>query len=633
MFTAIKSRWSGVKSRLRRYFSLVPFGIIWLAISGAAPLFSQDGSPLQVAPSEAATIEATSGESDEPLGSTIHSDVRTSSFQEITPDKTSLAELKKRMGDATTAKSTENETILTYQLGPFPRVEMIVIDDVVDSIVVYLTEAALPRDIAAELGLNDFFPVAIHGESGERLGLVYPERGVAFSFDPETLPPRVSQLVLSPISAEFFMLRAQDTWNADYARKMADANYALRLAPDNATAHWCKASVLEKARLYQSALSSTEDALNLQPDEPSYRLAWASIKAKLGEYRQALAETESLLTEQGLPLLLHARVEALLGDLTAEGPDHDHELAMEHHLRAVELAAPLASSLKPNVRRESRQFLVEVHLSVANDITRGDWASKKETAPKWLASARLLADKLIEEDKGDEIVRLLLLERALACYVGMKGAVDPTGVILQAIQFSEKLTKSAADAYRRREIQWMLVQSLTDAVRIEQLRGKSEQVEDYANQAVAILNTLASTEETTQRSDLLIGRLYFYVGSTFAIRDDDHQQAVRWYEKSQPFLTRVGLSKDSVDLGRHGQRFVSMAVSYWDAELPKEAISLTETGLDLMLVASEAGTLNPTALAVPYGNLAAMYQAVGRSEEAEQLAAKAALLDEDTIQR
>ena len=84
------------------------------------------------------------------------------------------------------------------------------------------------------------------------------------------------------------------------------------------------------------------------------------------------------------------------------------------------------------------------------------------------------------------------------------------------IELGEKLTADAADAYRKREIQWVVAEALLDAVRIEQMRGQTETVQQYAQRGVKLVGELSTTEESPDRCDLVAGRMYFYVGSTFA---------------------------------------------------------------------------------------------------------------------
>ena len=123
------------------------------------------------------------------------------------------------------------------------------------------------------------------------------------------------------------------------------------------------------------------------------------------------------------------------------------------------------------------------------------------------------------------------------------------------------------------------------------------------------------------------------MGSIYAINHKDHSEAIRWYERALPHF-EAGLPKsDLFDTGVQGERFVSMGVSYWKAELADEAVKLTERGLDLMERATKANLLDQRALIVPYTNLAEMYRTGGRSDEAQDYAAKLARLESDQTQR
>jgi hypothetical protein len=53
-------------------------------------------------------------------------------------------------------------------------------------------------------------------------------------------------------------------------------------------------------------------------------------------------------------------------------------------------------------------------------------------------------------------------------------------------------------------------------------------------------------------------------------------------------------------------------------------VSLTEEGADLIQKAVNEGTMTKEALAVPFENLAEMHRALGNTEQAEQMASKAA---------
>jgi len=65
---------------------------------------------------------------------------------------------------------------------------------------------------------------------------------------------------------------------------------------------------------------------------------------------------------------------------------------------------------------------------------------------------------------------------------------------------------------------------------------------------------------------------------------------------------------------------VSMGVSYWQLGNQARALDLTQTGVGLVEAAVENGVLAKSTLAVPYGNLATMYQQIGETTNAAKYA-------------
>ena len=70
---------------------------------------------------------------------------------------------------------------------------------------------------------------------------------------------------------------------------------------------------------------------------------------------------------------------------------------------------------------------------------------------------------------------------------------------------------------------------------------------------------------------------------------------------------------------RHGEAFVGMGVSYWEAGQREKAVALTQKGVGWMEQAAKQGTLDRSALAVPYSNLAAMHRKLGADNQADHL--------------
>jgi tetratricopeptide (TPR) repeat protein len=166
--------------------------------------------------------------------------------------------------------------------------------------------------------------------------------------------------------------------------------------------------------------------------------------------------------------------------------------------------------------------------------------------------------------------------------------------------------------------------AMYDAVQICQNRSNHALARQFGETAVAYLEQ-GYEHKQSPTTTYLLGRLYFRLGAIHAIRDEDHAGAVVWFEKAVPLLDKPIPPEALPDLGRYGETFVSMGVSYWKTGSRKKAIDLTLKGIKLMEQAVAKGTLERSALAIPYGNLAAMQRQIGAAEEAaksDEMAAK-----------
>ena len=175
------------------------------------------------------------------------------------------------------------------------------------------------------------------------MGLAFPERGVLYSFDTRDPEPLVSKLQLEPVNPEPFLLRAEYDFERRLNRNLDDVDQALALSPRYARAHWLRANVLAKSGRFQDALEAAEEAAHYDPTSLRYELTRAVIMERNGNQDTALRDAERLLENSNLSPVLSAGSECLLGDLLAQSSDGRYKEAMEHHLRSIELVAPLAN--------------------------------------------------------------------------------------------------------------------------------------------------------------------------------------------------------------------------------------------------------------------------------------------------
>lgn len=560
-------------------------------------------------------------------------EIQTAGFLGVTPGETTLAEVIEKLGDPRNELVNDTDAVLEYRVGPFPKVEVFLTNDVVVSVLAQLNEPREPSALAKELGLTAFTPVVVKNAE-ESLGIAYPERGVLFSYAADSPRPRVAQLLLEAPSAEMFLLRVAATPSDHYTQKLADLERILDLDPRNAEAHWLGAQLLAITGKPEEALKLAKKATQLAPKNDRYQLTQAKFTARAGDQQGSVVAVKRLLDRTDVAAVDRARAELELGDLLSTGLNRDYQAAVKHHLAAVKAATPLVSDEDTHIRHEAEQILVDAHLGAASDIAQGHWDRKSEVVPKWLHSAEELATGFVQNDGADPILPILVWRRTLEAYAAMDGEVIDASSVVEAVQeMGQQLIEASTDPLYRQHLQWELLQANYAALRIEQSRARYSQALKYAGEAVRLVEELPKDRTANSQARYLIGRLYFYVGSIYAVNHKDHSEAVRWYERALSHFDDRLPKSELYDTGMHGERFVSMGVSYWKAELADEAVELTERGLDLMERATKASLLDQQSLIVPYANLAEMHRAGGRGDEAQDYAAKVARLQDDKTQR
>jgi len=553
-----------------------------------------------------------------------HAHVRVTRFQEVAPGETTVDLLRQQWGEPIEDLTEDGHQILTYRIGPFPKLEAVVSDGVVQALIVHLASPQAPGDVAEELDLDGLEPVLIHDATGEPLGQAYPERGVVLGFAPDTTPLKVAHLVLEPISAEPFLLRVKHDKQRRYELYLADIDYALSLEPDNAEAFWLKSKVLSDAGRFGDALAAAEKAVALAGDDPRFRLARAVALFQLDRHSEALTDARDVVADERAFELTRARAQCLLGDFLGGGPEQNYNAAAKHYSAAIDLAGPLAADPRAGIRREAKRILIDAHFAMAEAVACGEWSNQHETMQLWLRGGAQLAAATIESDAGHPDLRLHAIHRTLAAYAGLNANSDARPAVQQLVEEVSKLLEDADDPSYQQQVRWQAIEALSYAIEISKQRGADDLTLQYAAHAVGFVEKLNPLAESTPRRDYLLGKLFFNVGLTYALARNDHAAAVRVYEKALPYLSKQLPAAAALERGRHGERFVSMGVSYWQAGVQQEALTLTQRGLELMNAAQLDGLLDEQALIAPLSNLASMYKQLNRPEDAQRMAARAA---------
>ena len=368
---------------------------------------------------------------------------------------------------------------------------------------------------------------------------------------------------------------------------------------------------------HEKAETEAAKAVRLEADNARYRVTHAQVLAQLGRLPEAINEAQKAVDSSEKRPHVKARALCLVGDLTASGAKPDYKKALAFHTQALQLADPLTNDPHPAIRMAAKEVVIDAHLGAAHDIAWGDWKGKDKAVARWLERAVTVAEDFVKIEGGSQEQVFRVHVRAMAAYVGVRNGIDIEPTVKAVVSTGDALIAATRDPAHKAQLQWDLGLALYDAVQICQMQADHDDALKYGKQSAVYL-AKANEIKQSPSSAFLLGRLYFRIGTIHALRDHDHSVAVGWFDKAIPLLERPSPEDLASDLGRHGETFVSMGVSYWESNQREKAVALTEKGIKWMEEAVKQGSLDRPALAVPYSNLASMHRKLGSGDKADQ---------------
>ena len=616
--------------RMPPLYVLLIAALAWLAFPAGALAQLQvggDGLTSIVTPGSNRADQNPSGATDTgPMAAVPAVRLDPVAFRDVRPGVSTLADLDAKWGAPVRDGTKLGSGLRTYEIDSFKQVDVSLDQGKVTSIVAHFAQ---PAALAA--AIEQFVPratgsVEVLDDAGQVLGMAFPERGVVFAYAPGGKD--VAQILFDPIDVESFFIRAERYKDRAPQQSLADIEFVLQKRGKHGPALALAAEIFYHSGQLADATAQIDAALQVEPGRAAYLLTKAEILSDSGDFASAQQTCRHLLQQPNLPPEVKARALCLSGDFLANGPDRDYASAIKQHLAAIQTAEPLAKSPHAAVRRAAKRTLVQANLGVANDIAWGYWQQKEKVVPKWLVSAHEAAEDLINHEGGDESLHLLVLRRALAASAGTQGKLDPVTWTKEIVQTGRRLIDAAEDPWRRSRLEWEVGLALYDALQADQARGFHDHALPNSSLVVKHLESALKQRQETPHGAYLLGRLYFRIGAIHAVELADHRTAVVWFQKSLPLLERPLPTTAVADVGRLGESFVSMGISFWEANQREEAIRLTHHGISLVMQGVKDRVINQDALAVPYSNLAFMHRELGDAKQAESYAQMATRVDD-----
>jgi tetratricopeptide (TPR) repeat protein len=540
------------------------------------------------------------------------------SFRGALPGKTARQELEKGWGAGEAFTRGDGTTGLAWKIDPFERVEVGLESDVVSSISIKLAEPVPLGDLARQLEISDLRTVAVKDEQGIRIGEVFPERGVIISVEPGT--SNATAILIEPLDADSFVLRAEGEIDKCSAYAVADLQYAIQIDPQHVRAQRLLLAMTSDQGKWRQALRLAESAGRLDPDDVWTKLKHAGVLLALDRPEEARVVLERATALASSSPLVLAQTARLSGRIHLAQNSPDYQKAVDQFGEAIRRASPLLTKQSPTLQAAAREVLLDAHLGTALAIAKGTWQQKSRVIPKWISRA----DAVVKEFPGDEnerqVLELQLCRGAIAVSAGSTESIEPLPWVKRLLELRDHMGDGIGDPWRRRQLDWDVGQALADALTAAQKRGDATDMLDNATLTAAYLERGSEHRELTAAERKSLGELNFRIGIMHSLQRGDHPTAVTWFDRAIPLWDDNDRFEREGELGRLGESYVSMAISYWQVGRREDAVTLSRRGVDLMVAAVDKSQLEERSLAVAYGNLATMYAEQGDDQQSKNYA-------------
>lgn len=540
------------------------------------------------------------------------------SFRGVYPGKTTREELNAAWGAGEAFSRDDGTHGFSWKIEPFERVEVVLEEDIVSSIRIKLAEPVAVADLAKQLEIADLRTVSVLDEQGVSIGQVFPERGVIFSLNPGT--QSATAVMLEPLDAESFVLRAEGEIDTDSAHAAADLQYALQIDPQHLRAMRMLLAIRCEQGRWLDAQALVQKAETIDPVDIWTQLKHADVLLALERSDEARDKVTAVAGRPNVTPLVVAQTERMLGRIELAATKPDYQKAVEHFGTAIRTATPLVGAKSASVQKAARTVLLDAHLGTALAIAKGTWQQKARVIPKWITRSETIVKELDPQAANKDALELQLCRGALAVAAGSTDSIDPLPWVKRLLETRSRMNATTADTWQRRQLDWEVGQGLSDALVAAQKRGDATDMLENSTLTAAYLERAAEHRQLTDTERKSLGELMFRVGILYSLQQGDHATAVTWFDKTLPLWDGNAAFARDGEAGRLGESFVSMAISYWQVDRRDDAVTISSKGVDLMVEAVDQQQLEERSLAVAYGNLSTMYAEQGDQEKSRNYA-------------
>ena len=206
---------------------------------------------------------------------------KASSFQGITPGKSTVEELTTALGEPAATLDTDDTTVSVYKIEPYERVGFILRSGIVDSIYIQLLQPVRVEQFAKELGLDQSQAISNVSDDGSQIELLWPDQGIAMELAKPDEATVATRILFNQIYAKGILLRGNHLQWKNYSGSLSDARAAQHLVPNQTAAYVLEANVLIRMGLAEQAQLALEKAQEITPDAVDCLLLKARIPGSI----------------------------------------------------------------------------------------------------------------------------------------------------------------------------------------------------------------------------------------------------------------------------------------------------------------------------------------------------------------
>lgn len=559
-----------------------------------------------------------------------------SRFQGVIPGVTANAKIIELLGEPRAKIETSGRVVNIYAIEPYDRVGIVLRGNIADSIHLHYQQPLNLKQATAELGLDPATAVTQTTSADHEFLLTWPDEGISLHFQRNEGVDVVSRVAFTTAQPDAFLLRGLNRQWRDYNGALHDARAVQSLDPRREEAYRLEAQVALRMGQPSVAKKAIAKALTVTSSTIDMLLLQVQAAATADKLDGLILQIRAIRNDIQLPSLTRAKAAFAMGQINAKRSPPNYKQAFGFHSEANQRARELLKSSELAEQFGALELMVNAHLAIAQDITHGEFTTeeKNRAVPKWIElswkfTAHLLANNYHDQALGLDVCRSSLeLLKKLEANISLEVWEER---IAQQVANVLKLEGTSTEFLDH--MKWQQAMALYHATTIARQGKDGNRVQQLGLAAYQLLKEpLTATTKTdhwnsTPTKAAIIG-LCYTLGSVEAIDNLDHVKAIQWYDQALQYLDTLNIqqlaaehsSKQSISLGWHGERLVSMGLSYWSTGNKTQGLRLTQRGIAWIETAVRDHGFPNHHLKIPYSNLAVMTKSIEQRKDIQNIA-------------